>query len=38
MNNRKSIASWSRADIKKLEKLVKLYGTDFALISAKLGK
>ena len=35
---KRTIASWPRADLKKLEILVQEYGTDFARIAEKLGK
>jgi hypothetical protein len=32
------IASWSRADIKKLKEHLKTYGTDFEAIASEMGK
>ena len=35
---KKSIASWTRQEIKDLEKLVVTYGTDFTMIGVIMGK
>ena len=35
---KKSIATWSKSEIKTLEKLVQEHGTDFAYISLLMGK